>query len=233
MYTFSQLVDEIVSEVRRPDLTSEISRYLNQSIRECHADPETNAIVFFPDNRRELQVLSAGESSHTWQIPRVTNFQKMAGVLYPNTYRNSEAVWPMETTPGRHLAGETYYYYRVGSTFVFSGMQGIGTPINLLWYEFPSSLPYFATPEDRPMQYNIYGGKEYAPAWVHEEDRDDADLLTTNWLLERWGHTIAEGVRAKVYKRTSDTERARTSYSLYAQLRRNLITSEISVIGVF
>ncbi len=42
----------------------------------------------------------------------------------------------------------------------------------------------------------------------------------------RWSMVVEEGLRAKIYKRISDTERARTAYSLYAQQRQGLITSE-------
>ena len=229
MYTFSQLVDELVAEVRRPDLLVDIARYLNQTIRECHFHPETNAVQFFVDNRRETTILSAGETVHTWNLPRPANFQKIEAVNYPTVFDSrGETIWPAETSPGRHLSQMTQYFYRAGSTVVFAGLTGVGTPINIAWFEFPSSLIYM-NQTCRPMSYNDIGGKVYSVDWAHEHAREDADSLTTNWLLERWHTVVMEGVRAKLYKRVSDTERARTSYSLYAQLRKGLATSEVAV----
>jgi hypothetical protein len=47
----------------------------------------------------------------------------------------------------------------------------------------------------------------------------------------RWSDVISEGVRAKLFKRVSDTERARNCYSLYGQLRQGLMTSEVADVG--
>lgn len=228
MKTFSQLVDDITSEVRRPDLTSEIPRYLNQTIRECHFDPETNASLFFRDNLHELQIPTpGGEAPFTWSMPRPATFQKMAAVNYPGVVDCNGPAWVKETTPGRHLRDLDRYYYRIQQTFVFAGLPAGPSMVNVAFFEFPPSLPYFK-PDCRPMSFDDYGGKIYGANWQCEPDRECADVLSTNWLLERWESVVEEGVRAKVYKRVSDTERARTSYSLYAQLRRGLITSELA-----
>ena len=232
MYTFSQMVDAIVSEVRRPDLRVDIARYVNQTIRECHFDPETNAVQFYKDNTREFRLPTTSESGQVWDIPTPTCFQKLAAVQYENVFdRTGNSVWPEETQPGRHLVHLTHYYYQAGSSFVFSGYGGLNAIINLYYFVFPSGLPYMAA-ECRPMEFNEFGGKIYAEDWSHDHSREDADCLTTNWLLTRWSDVVAEGVRAKVYKRVSDTERARTCYSLYAQLRKGLATNETASLGV-
>lgn len=225
MYTFSQMVDDMVSEVRRPDLTSEIARYLNQSIRECHFDPETNAVQFYKSNTVELELTATAESAQVWLPPCPANFQKLSAVEYATL-----GIWPEETTPGRHLRGMTHYYYQSGSSFVFTGFGGVGATINLFYFVFPHSLTYFA-PSCRPMQCSELGGKIYSADWNCDDSRADADLLCTNWMLMNWSAVLSEGVRAKVFKRLSDTERARTSYSLYAQLRRGLMTNESAMLS--
>ena len=221
------MVDSIVSETKRPDLVSDVARYLNQTIRECHFDPETNAAQFYRDNLRELQLNTGNaESSFTWEIPNPANFQQILAVNYLGVFDSSgNTLWPKETRPGRHMRDLTSYFYRVQQTFVFVGFGGRQRLINLAYYSYPSSLPYFA-PACRPAYYDDYGGLIYGPDWICDEDKENAKCLTTNWLLERWHTVVAEGVRAKVYKRIADTERARTSYSLYAQLRKGLMTAE-------
>lgn len=224
------MVDEIVSEVKRPDLTSEIARYVNQTIRELHFSNDRNAAQFYRSNLRESQVSATSESAFVWAIPSPTRFQKMSAVCYLDQFdSNGKNIWPEETTPGRHLNSLTHFYYQTGGAFVFSGFGGLASRINLAWFEFPASLTYF-TPSCRPMEINSYGQEIFAEAWVCIDAQDDARLLCTNWLLSRWKDVISEGVRAKVYKRVSDTERARTSYSMYSQLRQGLMTSESAVL---
>lgn len=226
MTTFSQLVDSLVSETKRPDLVSEITTYLNQTIREVHFTPDRNAAIFYEENFKEELLTSDAESGYSWAIPNPANFQKLAGVKYPNVYdRDSNPVWASPTVPGRHLSGIDNYYYRVGGSIVFSGYGGLNSQIALGWYEFPPSLKYKSVAA-RPASYDIEDGWTYADGVDTDELQEAAQILTTNWLLMRWGAVIGEGLRAKVYKRLSDTERARTCYSLYGSLRQGLFTSE-------
>lgn len=231
MTTFSQLVDLIVSETKRPDLVSEISTYLNQTIREVHFTPDRNAALFFMDNFHESQLTANVEGGFTWDVPNPGTFQKMQVVQYPSVFdRLGNDTYVKETIPGRHLADQEWYYYRVGGTFVFSGYGGIDSLINLGWFEFPPSLKY-KTPAARPASYDVEDGWTYADGVDTPELQAAAQSLVTNWLLMRWADVLAEGLRAKIYKRLSDTERARTCYSLYGSLRQGLWTSETAEIG--
>ncbi len=231
MFTFSQLVDELVSEVKRPDLISDIARYLNQTIRECHFSPDRNAAIFFKENFSESLVTATAEESFSWAQPNPTTFQKLTSVKYVSqTDRLGKSVWPRETIPGRHLNDLDYYYYQVGPSFVFGGYGGLSAQIALGWFEFPASLVYKSV-ATRPAQYDAETGWTYHVDIVTDEDKEAARLVTSNWLLLRWNTVVAEGLRAKVYKRAADTERARTAYSLYAQLRQGLVTSEQADLG--
>jgi hypothetical protein len=226
MFTFSQLVDEICQEVRRPDLTSEIARYLNQTIRECHSDTQTNSDSFFKENAKELQITQLTDSAVVWDVPNPTRFQQLAAVCYPDVFDSSgNPVWATQTTPGRHLNQLERYFYRIGSSFVFAGNGGRNSHINLFWYEYPASLHYFP-PSCRPANYRDGYGFEYGVNWICEEDQEDARILTTNWMILRWNQVLAEGVRAKVYKRTSDDSRARMCYSLFMQGKQHMWTAE-------
>jgi hypothetical protein len=231
MFTFSQMVDEIVSEVKRPDLTSEIARYVNQTIRECHFSTDRQAAVFFSDNFNEVLLTADVEEGFSWTVPNPTIFQKMVGVKFPMQFdRNGDAIWAEGTTPGRHLNGLTNFFYQVGSEFVFSGYGGVNATIALGYYAFPSSLKYYSE-ANRPASYDVEAGWSYNDAIITDEDKEAARLVVTNWLLMRWSDVISEGVRAKLFKRVSDTERARNCYSLYGQLRQGLITSEVADVG--
>lgn len=231
MFTFSQMVDEIVSEVKRPDLTSEISRYVNQTIRECHFSTDHQAAVFYRDNFNEALLTATVEEGFSWTLPNPTTFQKMAGVKYPAQFDGyGDPIWPDSTTPGRHLNGKINFYYQVGNEFVFSGYGGLGGLIAVGYFAFPSSLKYY-TEATRPASYDVETGWSYNDAIVTDEDKEAARLVVTNWLLMRWSDIVSEGVRAKLFKRVSDTERARNCYSLYGQLRQGLMTSEVAEVG--
>ena len=225
------MVDDIVSEVKRPDLTSEISRYVNQTIRECHFSTDRQAAIFYRDNFNELLLTATSESGQTWTMPNPTTFQKMAGVKYPGQYdSNGKPIWATETVPGRHLNQMCHYYYQVGADFVFSGYGGINGQIAMGYFAFPASLKYKSV-ATRPAWYDPETGWHYHEDIITDEDKAAARLVCANWLLLRWSDVVSEGVRAKVFKRVSDTERARNCYSLYGQLRQGLMTSEVADVG--
>lgn len=231
MFTFSQMVDEIVSEVKRPDLASEVARYLNQTIRECHFTTDRQAAVFFQNNFYETLLTSTANSGYSWTLPNPKTFQKIAGVKYVDQFtQGGDELWAVETTPGRHLANRTNYFYQVGNSFVFSGYGAVGSRIAIGYYAFPPSLKYHPQ-ASRPAEYDPETGWTYHQSIVTPEDQELAQLVSTNWLLMRWSTVVSEGLRAKIYKRISDTERARNCYSLYGQLRQGLITSEVSIVS--
>lgn len=226
MFTFSQMVDEIVAETKRPDLVVDISRFLNQTIREVHFSEDRGAIIFYRENFRESLLTADVDSGFGWDIPEPTQFQSLAGVQYKNVFDDDgEPVWSTETTPGRHLKGMTRFHYRGGGTYVFGGYGGVGAQIALGWFEFPRALKY-KSQDARPAEYDIESGWSYADGINSPELEEGARELVTNWLLMRWSDLIAEGLRAKIYKRLSDEARSRTSYSLYSSLRHGLWTSE-------
>lgn len=227
MFTLSQLVDDLVAEVVRPDMITEITRFVNQTIREAHFSPDRRAAMLFKGNFRELQITSAVATGLTWDVPNPATFQVMSGVQYPETFDSGgNAVWAREITPGPHLRQRDYYFYRVADTFAFSGFNGVDALVNLGYYEFPTSLKYYAV-ADRPAQYDPVDGWTYHASYTATDElKLTARNLVTNWLILRWQDVISEGVRAKLYKRVSDTERARLCFSAYESLRAGLWTSE-------
>lgn len=232
MTTFSQLVDSAVLETKRPDLRQEIANYLNQTIRELHFEPSRGNILHYKENLREDLLVANVESGFGWDIPDPANFQGMAVAKYLSAWgRDGLNIYPRERTPSRGLRDETDYFYRAGSRFYFANYGGVNAQIAIAYFEFPRRLLYKAAGPTRYAEYNPEDGWTYPGGANTDELQLAARTLSSNWLLIRWVDVVAEGLRAKIYKRLSDDARARTCYSLYAQLRQGLVTSEIADLG--
>ena len=232
MTTFSQLVDRIVDETRRPDLRNDICEYLNQTIRELHFTPNQGSAIAYRENLTELQLTANSEEAFTWAIPNPQTFQQMQAVRFDSLYSRSNVwVYAREVVPNRGMANLDVFYYRAGSTFVFSGYGGLNSTISLAYYEYPRRLKYRFS-ANRLASFDDELGWTYHDDWdATDELKLDARNLSSNWLLLRWADVVSEGLRAKIYKRLSDDSRARTCYSLYSQLRVGLFTSEVSTGG--
>lgn len=225
MTTYSQLVDEMILELRRHDLKVQIGEYLNQTLREVHFSPlpqEQNAVIYYRENFREALLAANLESGFGWDIPDPAVFQAMQVVKYLSGCEE----YPPELIPSRGLKGREAFYYRAGSHYSFAGYGGLNAAIAIGYYEYPRRLRYYE-PLLRPAEYDSDLGWTYAEAFDQsEETRLAAREYCSNWLLLRWDSVIKEGVRAKVYKRIGDDPRARTCYSLYMSLRAGLMSSE-------
>lgn len=227
MTTLSQLVDDLATETGRADMRATIAEYLNQTIREVHFSSGTGGTIFFAENLQEASLVANVDGGFGWDIPNPPNFQAMAAVKYESSWdRLGANIWPKEMTPSRNLADLDNYYYRAGGRFFFAGYGGNNAIISIAWFEYPRRLIYKAS----GLRYAIWDAESdswtYAPSANTPELQLAARTLSSNWLLMRWRDVLAEGVRAKIYKRLGDEVRARTCYSLYSQLRIGLQTSE-------
>lgn len=226
MTTFSQMVDKIVAETLRPDLKNEIGTYLNQTIREVHANPKTNASVKYRDNYKEIALTSNVAEGFYWDIPKPSVFQGICATEYSAVWVDGLNPWAVETRPGPAMQRNLYGYYRAGSRVFFRNYGGNQATIKQSWFEFPPSLNYYEL-ASRPAQYSDADGWTYSGAWgATPESQAAAQELVSNWILLRWAVVLEEGLRAKVYKRISDTERAALSYSMYSSQRLLLVTTE-------
>jgi hypothetical protein len=232
MTTFSQLVDKMVAELKRPDLQVEIASYLNQTIREMHIEPTRNNTVLYPSNRKEDQITTTVESGQTWNVPKASTFQGPLVARYENVFDSEcQPVWPKEVKPGPIMSKIQEYFYRAGSYYVFNCFGGVGSLITLMWYEYPPVLNYYASAL-RPGSYDEVNGWTYLSSYNDSDlHRQQAQDLCTNWILLRWSVVVEEGVRAKVFKRLSDDVRARTSYSMYMAQRNGVYTGEMAEFG--
>lgn len=234
MTTFSQFVDAMIGETKRFDLASEIGAYINQTVREVHFRSDTGSILYFKSNLQELLLTANSDSSFGWDIPNPQVFQGLVGVNYADVWdceRSCQGMWAQEVTPSRNAQHHRYSFYRIGDGFAFSGYGSTGSVIKLAYFEFPRRLKYYAV-ANRPASWDDEIGWTYKAEYdVDETTRATARKLVSNWLLLRWYDVLTEGVRAKVYKRTSDEVRGRTAYSLFSTLRQGLWTTEIADLG--
>jgi hypothetical protein len=232
MTTYSQLVDDMVAETRRPDLVGDVCLYLDQTIRELHFIPASGNAVLYRDNLTEIQLTASADSGFAWDVPDSATFQAMLAVRYDDILDSfGYGFYPPEKTPGRGLTGLKGFYYRAGTRYVFSGYGQMGSRISLAYYVYPRKLKYYAA-GSRPAIYDSDMGWTYADAFSGTPDLNQAaQAYTTNWMLMRWDTVIREGLRAKIYKRLSDGDRAKLCYSLYSNLRQGLYTSESIDLG--
>ncbi len=228
MTTFSQLVDEMVTEIGRPDMRDALASYLNQTIRECHFDPREGSIVHYASNRVEEQLTADVAEGFVWEYPDPARFQQIEAVRYDSVHFSEDKTrYIEERVPSPGQAGWPHFWYRTGNAIAFSGYGGINALISLSYFQYPKRLKYIAT-GSRPALYDSDDGWTYAVSVNTPELEAAARAQTSNWMLLRWADVLSEGVRAKAYKRVADEVRARTSYSLYMMLREGLMTAELT-----
>jgi hypothetical protein len=235
MTTYSQLVDAMVLELRRPDLAPEIHSYVNQTIRELHFTADANTALAYRENLREAQLVANIDSGFTWDQPFPDRWQMMAAVRYDNMFDiHGNQRFANPRTPGRGMKPEETSYYQSGNSFVFQNYGNINAVISLAYYEYPRRLKYFPAGATRLASYDYEDGWTYDASVVGAAAQEAAREKCTNWVLFRWEELIREGIRAKVYKRNGDDTRARTSYSAFTAMRRNMESSELAELnGVY
>lgn len=227
MTTFSQIVDELVTELIRPDLRDSIARYLNQTLREVHFDEKTEMPVYYGSNRLEEDVTFVTNPA-VWMIPTIPRFQAVETIYLPN-----HCEYARQRPLRRVFDSEDktqFFWYRTGPSIAIGGVAPI-TAAKLSWFEYVGNLQFFKTGQ-RPVLFDSATGD-----WAYQtvdgvdwgattESRLAALEMSTNWLLLRWTESIKAGVRNKVYIRLGEDVRARTTYSIYSTARKQIINSE-------
>lgn len=220
MTTFSQLVDRVLKETVRPDLIDMLPGYLNQTIRELFVHAQTGLPCFYDDARHEEQIelltLTNKTFAYVWELPRPTRFQAIESVYYDSIQRYVYKGDPRTALARNDFNVDAkYYWYRVANAIVMSAPGKIGDTVRVSWFEYPRALAY-QQEADRVFVYDqdndMYAYKSGIP------DPEAAKEAATNWALERFEELLAEGLRAKAYKRMND-ERQRTFYSNYETMR--------------
>lgn len=230
MTTFSQLVDEMTIELIRPDLLDTITSYVNQTIRELHARRADSSPILFASNRIEAEWTVAA-SPAVWPVPSVTRFQTMEAAYCEALDAVFKPRNPGRINEEQFAPSNRFYRYRTGPAFAFGDrarLSLIGHTIKLSYFEFPRLLKYYE-PAARPAIWDMETESfAYADAYDSTAElRATAELLTTNWILLRWGESVVkQGVRAKVFARLGEQERSKTSYSAFEAMREAMNGNE-------
>lgn len=227
MTTFSQLVDTLSIESLRPDMKTMIAGFANQTIRELHYEKMTGAAIGFARNLLELSVVANVDEAFSWTLPRQNLFMRMEAVRYPDMRKYARLRSPSTTHAFVGTVDWAYFYYRAGNYMVFSGYGGIGSQIDLAWFEYLRKLSYFA-PSANPCSWNddTQAYTYIAGYNVDDTTRAQAQLLATNWMLETHEEIVMQGTRAKLYMRLGDLDRAKLAFSLFENLRPGLTSAE-------
>lgn len=231
MTTFSQIVDEITASTGRVNKRTDIEAFTNQVIREVNAD-ERGRPYIFPRNLIESTITATVETGQKWVPP--VGFQIMQTARYTGiTNNNGQPIYPKFQMPGRRLNQHRYYYYRSGTSFIFSNYGGIGALIDLAYYVLPARLGYFAV-GSRPAEFNAatqeftyfdLSGQAGGTNWTLAENQETARNLVTNWVLQEWSDVVRWGVRASLYPVVGDA-RSTQHFAKFNILRNQLILEE-------
>lgn len=224
MTTFSQLVDDMIAEVVRPDQLVAIASYVNQTVREMHFKPGTNAPIFYDANRSEDELDITTDGSWLWQLPTPMQFHDVEAIYLPVPGVYARKKNPRITKEESNEPFADIFWYRGGSTVSISGVRN-GWKAEVSYFTFPRSLVYQA-PADRIITYDpSTGGYTRKNGGTPSE----AEMLAaTNWMLERWDEIVKEGVRSKIWKRLADGDRARMYFSGFEAQRSSVWNAEPS-----
>jgi hypothetical protein len=217
MTTFSQLVDDVVTELLRPDLKTAIAAYTNQTIRELHFKPGSNVPVKYDANRFEDELTITTDGSWSWAIPSATRFQDVEAIYLDYIGRYVERRNPRIALEVSYEPYADLYWYRSGPSISIAGVRD-GWTGKISYFMYAQTFAY-KTVSQRVVVYDAdtdsYKFRDGTPGTPTEEQLD----RETCWLLQRWADTVKEGVRAKAWKRLADGDRARMAYSSFESMR--------------
>jgi hypothetical protein len=224
MTTFSLLVDELTTEVVRPDLRSTIATYVNQTVREMHFRPGINTLAKFDANRFEDELTFTTEGMWLWALPSATRFQDIEALFI-----NDLGLYVPKRSPRIALEpsfepNPDLYWYRSGAQIAINGVAN-GWTGKISYFMFVKTLAY-KTANQRTIEYDkdtdtysLVGGGTPTEEQLEVE---------THWLLQRHGECVKEGTRAKLYKRLADESRARMAFSAFESMRTGVTLNEPS-----
>lgn len=224
MTTFSQLVDDLVVELVRPDLRAALATYANQTVRELHFKPNHNSGIHYDANREEEELAFTTDGTWLWSLPSATRFQDVESIYIDDLGMYVPRKNPRIALEPTFEPNADLYWYRSGPQLAIQGVAN-GWTGKISYFMFAQTLAYKAsgsrliTYSPDTDSYTLVGGGTPSEAQLKIE---------THWVLQRWADTVKEGVRAKAWKRLADEGRARMSFSAFESMRTSMWQSEPS-----
>lgn len=225
MTTLSQIIDDLIAETMRPDMKRQMVGFANQTIRELHFEKNSGMAIGFKSNLVETYLTADNDDGFGYDIPRPQLFQRVEAVWFDSIGR-----YVRESNPASSMLSDLdsrFSWYRSGHRLVFNGYGGVGSGIRLAYFEYPRRLEFYDQ-ASRPVKWDttedIFVYKvEYDGT---PELREKALWLSTNWLIYRWQDYVMQGVKAKVYARLQQMDRARLAYAAFKEMVPHIISAE-------
>lgn len=224
MTTFSALVDNLVTEVSRPDRRESIAQNVNSVIRELHFAnlPGGGSPIKFVENLVEAE-FTPTSNPVVWPLPNPANFMAIEAIRDP--VRDTQLVErsPRNVTALSRDFDALAYYYRTGNALA---MVGIITdrPLQIAYYRFLPALKY-KLPAARLVVQNDLGDYVSASDGVSAPSESELEA-ETNWVLGRHSAFVREGALSKHFRGLNDLERAKMFYSSYESMRSGIQRQE-------
>lgn len=237
MYTHSQLIDNLVAELVRPDLLVALSNYLNQTIRELHTTTDNPPTpIDYVGNLGEAELIADADVGFSYTLANPYRFQRIESVYYVQfgKYATERKPSSIKAFDGS-VDGAEYGYYRSGNQVFFNNYGGTNASILIAWFDHIQRQSYYPAGQ-RPCEWNettesfdyfTVGPIDYGSTPALQER---AQFLCTNWMIQRWYDTMMQGVRAKLWARLADDVRGKTAYSSYQTMRGQLAQTETLVM---
>lgn len=223
MTTFSELVDDVVTQIGRPNLRTRTIKILNNLIYELHYTTQ-RGVILYTKNMVEEQVTTTVDQVFAYSTPK--RFQRFMAVRYDSILDyKGKYTYAKEVRPGRIMNDEKYYYYRNSAGHTMVNCGGIGSIISLAYFRRLAPLEYYAEAA-RPATYD-----SAAETWTYlSAPADEAEALAyqesvSNWMLLEHEAVLLEGALAALWKEAGDG-RSQATYSRYQTLRDGMVTEE-------
>lgn len=217
---FSETVDLVLDRMGRgqADLVPAAVQYVNLTVNEL-------SLTNYHDPDMVEDEFPITVAPYVWQIP--TRFRKVRHVVYKPFWEDAKLVPPGASNDARRRKP---YFYRANDKIVFAN-TGNNTSIGIAYYRFPKPLVYFSEGK-RPAVYDFINERwmyyqsdnNYVISGISEADKAAKIGQVTNWLLNDWQNTVAEGTLAKLLK-SRDDSRAPSTFAVYSQLRQYFTTT--------
>ena len=228
MFTFSGLVDHIVTLTSRPDRRDMIVTALNSTIRDLHMRPVSGvsplgAPIKYAENMVEVEFIPTADVPVLWPIPKPGIFMALSAIRCSLRQVNFMERNPSSLIPLRDDYSAVGVYYKTGAQYAIAGAIP-GAPLHIAYYTYLPALSYRSV-NDRLVTVI---DSEYKLVALPDADPDAPTLaLETNWMLARHWAALLEGTLSRVYRALNDLDRSKIAFSSFSEQRAVIQSTEV------